>query len=105
MYLLASLTLNGWTTLVLLRRCGLGRCAAWCGGTLMIVLPFVHWLPRHWWYGVLRWTGNAHWASESMLNPLSKRDLEGLFAAGVNVRIERQRELGGGRIPQRMIPP
>jgi hypothetical protein len=58
------------------------------------LLPFVHWLPRRWWYAALRWTGNAHWASEAMLNPLSARDLEGLFPAGTTVRIERQRMLG-----------
>jgi hypothetical protein len=58
------------------------------------LLPFVHWLPRRWWYAILRWTGNANWASEGMLNPLSARDLEGLFPAGTKVRIERQRMLG-----------
>jgi hypothetical protein len=58
------------------------------------LLPFVHWLPRRWWHAILRWTGNAGWASEDMLNPLSARDLEGLFPAGTNVRIERQRMLG-----------
>ena len=58
------------------------------------LLPFVHWLPRRWWYAVLRWTGNAHWARESMLNPLSARDLEGLFPPDTSVRIERQRMLG-----------
>jgi hypothetical protein len=58
------------------------------------LLPFVHWLPRPWWYAVLRWTGNSQWASEAMLNPLSARDLERLFPPGSNVRIERQRLLG-----------
>jgi hypothetical protein len=58
------------------------------------LLPFVHWLPRTWWRAVLRWTGNAHWASEEMLNPLSAHELEGLFPAGTSVRIERQRLLG-----------
>lgn len=58
------------------------------------LLPFVHWLPRRWWYAVLRWTGNEQWASQAMLNPLTARDLEGLFPAGTNVRIERQRLLG-----------
>jgi hypothetical protein len=58
------------------------------------LLPFVHWLPRPWWYAVLRSTGNAHWASESMLNPLSGRDLAGLFPTGTIVRIERQRLFG-----------
>lgn len=58
------------------------------------LLPFVHWLPRRWWHAALRWTGNAQWASESTLNPLSARDLEGLFPVGTSVRIERQRLLG-----------
>ena len=58
------------------------------------LLPFVHWLPRRWWYAILRWTGNGHWARESMLNPLSARDLGGLFPPGTKVRIERQRMLG-----------
>lgn len=58
------------------------------------LLPFVHWLPRQWWNAVLRWTGNAQWASEQTLNPLSARDLAALFPAGVRVRIERQRMVG-----------
>jgi hypothetical protein len=58
------------------------------------LLPFAHWLPRSWWHGVLRSTGNAQWASEQLLNPLTARDLEGLFPAGTNVRIKRQRLFG-----------
>ncbi len=42
-YLLASLALNGWTTLALLRRLDVGPWAARGGAALMIVLPFVHW--------------------------------------------------------------
>ena len=56
--------------------------------------PLAHWLPRRWWYAVLRATGNGRWASEQMLNPLSARDLLGLFAPEISVRIERQRLLG-----------
>ena len=58
------------------------------------LLPFAHWLPRRWWHAVLRATGNGRWANEQMLNPLSARDLLGLFPAGTSVRIERQRLLG-----------
>jgi SAM-dependent methyltransferase len=58
------------------------------------LLPFVHWLPRSLRYPLLRATGNGHWASEEMLNPLSAGDLAALFPPGTNVRIERQRVLG-----------
>ena len=58
------------------------------------LLPFAHWLPRRWWHAVLRRTGNAFWADDEMLNPLSARDLEALFPSNVHVRIERQRILG-----------
>jgi len=58
------------------------------------LLPFVHWLPRRWWEKTLEWTGNERWASEQSLNPLSARDLGGLFPADTDVHIERQRVLG-----------
>jgi hypothetical protein len=58
------------------------------------LLPFVHWLPREWRNALLRWTGNAYWANEATLNPLSARDLAALFPPGTSVRIEHQRVLG-----------
>lgn len=58
------------------------------------LLPVVHWLPRWIRHPVLRWTGNAYWASEAALNPLGARDLESLFPADTKVRIARQRLLG-----------
>ncbi len=58
------------------------------------LLPFVHWLPRRLRHPILRRTGNAKWASEDALNPVTARRLRGLFPDDVDVRIERQRVLG-----------
>jgi hypothetical protein len=65
LYLLASLTLNGWCADRLLRRVGLGVIAAGCGGVMVQVLPFLCWqlgvlqLTTLW--GVL-WTTTAAWS-------------------------------------------
>ena len=58
------------------------------------LLPFIHWLPRRVRHPLLRATGNAAWADEAVLNPLTARALRGLFPAGVEVGIVRQRVLG-----------
>jgi SAM-dependent methyltransferase len=58
------------------------------------LLPFVHWLPRTIRHPLLRWSGNAKWASEEALNPLDARQLKSLFPAGSRVRIVPQRLLG-----------
>jgi SAM-dependent methyltransferase len=47
------------------------------------VLPFVHWLPIRIRYPLLRWTGNALWANEATLNPLSAQDLCSMFPASL----------------------
>jgi hypothetical protein len=43
LYLLGSLVANGWMARWLLRRIGIGGPAAFFGGLMVIVLPFVHW--------------------------------------------------------------
>lgn len=43
LYLLGTLTLNGWSAQRLLRGVGLGSWAAFWGGVLVIILPFVSW--------------------------------------------------------------
>jgi hypothetical protein len=58
------------------------------------LLPFVHWLPRRVRAVVLRWTGNARWASIESLNPLGARDFMGMFPRGAAPRLHRQRLLG-----------
>ncbi len=58
------------------------------------LLPFVHWLPRRLRHPVLRKTGNAFWASEASLNPLSEREFRALFPPSAHVRLLRQRVLG-----------
>ncbi len=58
------------------------------------LLPFLHWLPRRVRHPLLHLTGNARWASEAALNPLSAGDLAALFPAQAGVRIVRQRVLG-----------
>jgi ubiquinone/menaquinone biosynthesis C-methylase UbiE len=58
------------------------------------LLPFVHWLPRGPRNRVLRLTGNARWATEEMLNPLSGRDLRNMFEPEVRVRLIGQRMFG-----------
>lgn len=42
-YLLAALTLNGWSTCRLLRFWGSPRLPAWLCGAMLLLLPFVHW--------------------------------------------------------------
>lgn len=63
-YLLANLTLNGWVACCLLRRVGLGGWSAFCGGMLVLLLPFVFWqlgvLQLTVLWGVL-WTILAAW--------------------------------------------
>jgi hypothetical protein len=58
------------------------------------LLPFVHWLPVRVRYPILRRTGNAQWANEDALNPLSARDLRSMFPASTRPRLHRQRVLG-----------
>jgi hypothetical protein len=58
------------------------------------ILPFVHWLPTRIRYQVLRWTGNATWASEAALNPLFAKDLRSMFPPSARPRLHRQRLLG-----------
>jgi hypothetical protein len=58
------------------------------------LLPFVHWLPRGVRDRLLRWIGQGRWADEAMLNPLSARDLLGLFPATERPRLVRQRMAG-----------
>jgi SAM-dependent methyltransferase len=58
------------------------------------LLPFVHWLPRRPRDAVLRLTGNARWATEAALNPLTERAFRALFPASAKVRFVRQRILG-----------
>ncbi len=42
-YLLLALTLNGWSSFRLLKRLELGWAAAFTGGAMVLLLPFVHW--------------------------------------------------------------
>jgi hypothetical protein len=58
------------------------------------LLPFVHWLPRPMRHRLLRATGNARWASEDALNPLTASEFLALFPPGTQVRLVRQRMLG-----------
>lgn len=55
------------------------------------LLPFAHWLPRHWWHRVLRTTGNGRWASEDHLNPLTASELLGFFSEADGARLVSQR--------------
>lgn len=55
------------------------------------LLPFVHWLPRRLRDGVLRLTGNARWAGEEALNPLSADQLLALFPPDAGASITGQR--------------
>lgn len=63
-YLLATLTLNGWVAYCLLRGVGLGGWSAFCGGMLVLLLPFIFWqlgvLQLTVLWGVL-WTILAAW--------------------------------------------
>lgn len=65
LYLLATLTLNGWCADRLLRRVGLCGWAALCGGAMTQLLPFVCWqlgvLQLNVLWGVL-WTTHAAWS-------------------------------------------
>lgn len=58
------------------------------------LLPFVHWLPRPQWEGILRHTGNERWAGEDQLNPLAAKEFLSLFPAATGPRLVRQRMLG-----------
>jgi hypothetical protein len=58
------------------------------------LLPFIHWLPRRVRHPWLRLLGQGVWANEAMLNPLTERDLVGLFPRDVVVNVVRQRVLG-----------
>ncbi|WP_166830960.1 hypothetical protein [Thalassoroseus pseudoceratinae] len=42
-YLLLALSLNGWSSFRLLRRLEVGWAAAFTGGAMVLLLPFVHW--------------------------------------------------------------
>ena len=58
------------------------------------LLPFIHWLPVRFRYPLLRWTGNAEWADEAMLNPLSAKDSTSMFPKSSRPRLHRQRLFG-----------
>jgi hypothetical protein len=77
------------------------------------LLPFVHWLPPGQRHRVLRLTGNHHWASEEMLNPLDSGTLRGLFPKAAKVRLLAQRMLlvpsvlvavGEGKVAPEVVP-
>lgn len=63
-YLLGSLTLNGWAAFRLFRRLEVNPPSAYCGGAMVLLIPFVHWqlgvlqlVPV---YGIV-WTIHALW--------------------------------------------
>ena len=58
------------------------------------MLPIVHWMPKAIREPIYRRTGNASWASEDALNPLSERDFRSLFPPGVELKLKRQRLMG-----------
>jgi SAM-dependent methyltransferase len=57
-------------------------------------LPFLHYLPAGMFRAVLRRTGYRHWASESNLNILTRRELEGLFPPSADVQVRSVRLAG-----------
>ena len=58
------------------------------------LLPFVHWLPRRLRHPILIATGNARWATEAALRPLSATELRALFPPRASLRIVREKLLG-----------